>query len=84
MAVEMLCSHPTLANWAIVAGNIRIEEAKIGGITPDELILRGRWVLCPPYILLPTHAFGVLDGDTALSLLHKNNSAPQQQSLRQQ
>jgi hypothetical protein len=31
-----------------------IEEAKMGGITPDVLILSGRCVLCPPYIRLPT------------------------------
>ena len=30
---------------AIVAGNMMIEEAKMGGITPDVLILSGRWVL---------------------------------------
>ncbi len=39
---------------AIVAGNIIIEEAKMGGITPDVLILSGKCVLCPPYILRPT------------------------------
>ncbi len=33
-------------NCAIVAGNIRILDAKIGGITPDMLILNGRCVLC--------------------------------------
>jgi len=31
-----------------------MEEAKIGGITPEVLIFNGRWVLCPPYILRPT------------------------------
>ena len=39
---------------AMVAGNMIIEEAKIGGITPDVFIFKGRWVLWPPYILRPT------------------------------
>jgi hypothetical protein len=30
---------------AIVVGNIIIEEANMGGITPDVLIFRGRCVL---------------------------------------
>jgi hypothetical protein len=30
---------------AIVAGNIIIDDAKIGGITPDVLTFNGRWVL---------------------------------------
>jgi hypothetical protein len=33
---------------AMVKGNIKIEEAKMGGMTPDVFNLRGRWVLCPP------------------------------------
>ena len=40
-------------NCAIVAGNIRIDDAKIGGMTPDMLILNGRCVLCAAYILRP-------------------------------
>ena len=39
---------------AMVAGNMMMDEAKMGGITPAVLIFKGRWVLCPPYILLPT------------------------------
>ena len=39
---------------ASCAGNIRIDEAKIGGITPAVLTLSGRWVVCPPYIFRPT------------------------------
>ena len=31
-----------LPNWAIRVGMARIEEAKMGGITPDILILSGR------------------------------------------
>jgi len=41
-------------NWARVAGNMMIDDAKMGGMTPDVLILRGRCVVCPPYILRPT------------------------------
>src|SRR3989339_965945 len=63
------CSHPAPnrpdkdwraglgKNWAIVAGNRINEEAKIGGMTPAELIFRGRCVLWPPYIFLPTTRF---------------------------
>ena len=31
-----------LPNWAIRVGMARIEEAKIGGMTPDMLIFSGR------------------------------------------
>jgi len=41
-------------NWARVAGNMMIDDAKMGGMTPDVLILRGRCVVCPPYIFRPT------------------------------
>jgi len=37
-----------LIKLAAVAGNIMVEEAKIGGITPDVFIFKGRCVLCPP------------------------------------
>jgi hypothetical protein len=30
---------------AIVAGNIIIDDAKIGGITPDVFTFNGKWVL---------------------------------------
>ena len=33
---------------ASVAGNRMIDEAKIGGITPDMLSFSGRCELCPP------------------------------------
>ena len=33
---------------AIVAGNRMIDEAKIGGITPDMLSFNGRYELWPP------------------------------------
>jgi hypothetical protein len=39
---------------AMVAGNMMIDDAKIGGITPELLILSGKWVLCPPYMRRPT------------------------------
>ena len=41
-------------NPAIVAGNAMIDEAKIGGITPAVLILRGMCVLWPPNTRRPT------------------------------
>src|SRR5205085_8206330 len=39
---------------AIVAGNARIEEAKITGMTPPVFTLSGMCVLDPPYIRRPT------------------------------
>ena len=39
---------------AIVAGNMMIDEAKIGGMTPEVLTFRGKWVLWPPYMRRPT------------------------------
>ena len=39
---------------AIVAGNARIDEAKITGMTPPVLTLSGMCVLDPPYIRRPT------------------------------
>ena len=38
----------------MVAGNIIIDDAKIGGITPAVFTFKGRWVLCPPYTFRPT------------------------------
>ena len=38
----------------IVAGNRMIEDAKIGGMTPDILSLSGRCEVWPPYTLRPT------------------------------
>jgi hypothetical protein len=53
-AATMSCIQGIVIKLAMVAGNIMIEDAKIGGITPDVLIFKGKWVLCPPYILRPT------------------------------
>ena len=39
-------------------GNNRSAEAKIGGITPGTLILRGRWEESPEKILFPTCLLG--------------------------
>jgi len=47
---------------AMVAGNIIIDEAKIGGITPEVLIFNGRCVLWPPYIFRPTILFAYWTG----------------------
>ena len=44
----MSWTHLMSMNPVIVAGRMMIEEAKIGGITPDVLILRGMCVLWPP------------------------------------
>ena len=45
---------PVPAKLAIVAGKSRMLEAKIGGMTPDMLILNGRWLLCAAYMRRPT------------------------------
>jgi hypothetical protein len=49
----MACIQGCATKVAMVAGNMRMEEAKIGGMTPEVLSFKGRCVLCPPYILLP-------------------------------
>ncbi len=57
----MRCSHGTA--WlepnqvAIVAGNRMKLEAKIGGMTPDMLILNGRWLVWPAYMRRPCWRF---------------------------
>src|SRR5678816_2813837 len=53
----MLCIHGVFTMFAICAGNMRIDDAKIGGMTPETLILSGRWVCVPPYIFRPTMRF---------------------------
>ena len=51
-------SQTILSLWpnqpAAVAGNRMMEEAKIGGITPDMFNFNGRCEAWPPYNLLPT------------------------------
>ena len=39
---------PLVNQPAMVAGNRMIDEAKIGGMTPDMLSLKGRCEACPP------------------------------------
>ena len=51
-----------LIKLAIVAGNMRIDEANIGGITPAVLTFSGKWVDCPPNIFLPTTRFAYCTG----------------------
>ena len=38
----------------MVCGNVKMEDAKITGMTPPALTRRGRWVDCPPITLRPT------------------------------
>ncbi len=40
--------------FASVAGNMRSDEAKIGGMVPDVFTLSGRCAVCPPYTRRPT------------------------------
>ena len=51
-------SEPIPAKELTDVGNRRSAEAKIGGITPGTLILRGRWEESPEKILLPTCLLG--------------------------
>ena len=46
-ASESRCIHGVWTNAAICAGNIRIDEAKIGGMTPAMFTLSGRCVDLP-------------------------------------
>ena len=41
-----------------VTGNNNKAEANIAGITPAELIFKGKWEESPPYILLPICLLG--------------------------
>ncbi len=45
-------------NWAAVIGNSSNDEAKIGGMTPDELSFKGRCDASPWNIRLPTWRLG--------------------------
>ena len=47
---------------ATVPGNIKIDIAKITGITPAEFTLIGICVDCPPYTLRPTTRFAYCTG----------------------
>ena len=58
---------------AIVAGNARIDEAKMTGMTPPVLTLSGICVLDPPYIRRPDHALGVLHGDAPVPALDEHD-----------
>jgi hypothetical protein len=33
---------------AMVAGNMMMDDAKMGGITPAVFTFKGKWVDCPP------------------------------------
>ena len=51
------CTHGIAIKPAMVAGNIIIDEANIGGITPEVFTFKGRCVLCPPKTFFPTTLF---------------------------
>ena len=53
----IVSDHGPLNMLAIVAGNARIDEAKITGMTPPVLTFSGMCVLEPPYIRRPTTRF---------------------------
>ena len=60
-SAETVASHsgpPAPPKLAIVAGISSSEDAKIGGITPEMLILSGRCELSPPNMRLPCWRFG--------------------------
>ena len=58
---------------AIVPGKSRIDDAKIGGITPDVLILSGRCELWPLYIRRPTTRLAYCTGMRRCAALHEDD-----------
>ena len=68
------CAHGLSGKkLAIVPGKIRIDEAKIGGITPDGVDLE-RQVRALPAVHPPADdALRVLHGDAALAALHEDD-----------
>ena len=53
----VLDPEPALKLIAVTGSN-KIDEAKIGGITPAVFIFRGRWLLSPWKIFIPTCLLG--------------------------
>ncbi len=68
-----VCTQGTSTRFAMVAGNMIIELAKIGGITPLILIFSGRWLRLPAHAAHPDHALGIMDRHPALTTLHKDD-----------
>ena len=60
-------------NEAMVAGNSSSEEAKIGGMTPEVLILSGRCEASPPYMRLPTWRLGYCTHNSSLRGLDEDH-----------
>ena len=58
---------------AIVAGNARIDEAKMTGMTPPVFTFSGMCVLDPPYIRRPDHALGVLHRHPPVAALDEDD-----------
>src|SRR3989337_873582 len=58
----ILLSQGIFIKLTAVAGKIINEEANMGGITPAVFTFNGIWLLCPPYIFLPTTLFGYCIG----------------------
>ena len=58
---------------AIVAGNARIDDAKMTGMTPPVFTFSGMCVLEPPYIRRPDHALRVLHRDPPVAALDEDD-----------
>ena len=58
---------------AIVAGNARIDEAKITGMTPPVFTFSGMCVLEPPYIRRPTTRLAYWTVTRRLPALHEDD-----------
>src|SRR3972149_1839579 len=56
------CKNGIFMKLTMVAGNIIMDDANIGGITPAVLSLRGRCWEPPPMTFLPTTLFGSCPG----------------------
>ena len=47
-SIAWSCDIPGMLKFASVAGNMRSDEAKIGGMVPAVFTRSGRCAVCPP------------------------------------
>src|SRR3989304_2843028 len=69
------CKNGIFMKLTMVAGNIIMDDANIGGITPAVLSLRGRGWEPPPMTFLPTTLFGYCTGLLLCPVSTKNIKA---------
>ncbi len=71
-------------NWAAVIGSSSSDEAKIGGMTPEELSFKGRCEAVALEHAVADLALGVLDQQPPLRPLHEDDGADDEEHQRQQ